>query len=76
MTIQEQTAAKVQNLPDILAQEVDDFVDFLVTKHDLVRRQCKNFVTESIQLAESGMGDYLSDLVDYEDRLARGEIQW
>ena len=27
-------------------------------------------------LAESGFSDYLSNLQDYEERLARGEIQW
>ncbi len=75
MSIQEQTIVKVQNLPDPLAQEVNDFVDFLLMKHDTVRKQCLTYLTESIQLAELGMGDYLSSLTDYEDRLVRGEIQ-
>jgi Protein of unknown function (DUF2281) len=76
MSIQEQTVAKIQNLPDTLAQEVNDFVDFLVMKHDAVRRQCTTFLAESGQLAELGMADYLSNLEEYEDLLARGEIQW
>ncbi|MDJ1172702.1 hypothetical protein [Roseofilum capinflatum] len=31
---------------------------------------------EESVLAESGFSDYLSNLQDYEERLARGEIQW
>ena len=76
MTIQDRAIAKVQKLPDILAQEVNDFVDFLLLKHDTARRQYLSFLTESTHLAEAGMADYLSGLGEYEDRLARGEIQW
>jgi len=76
MTIQDQTVAKVQKLPDTLAQEVSDFVDFLLLKHEGSRRQSVTFLTESAHLGESGMEDYLSNLMDYENRLARGEIQW
>jgi len=31
---------------------------------------------EGIELAESDFYDYLSNLQDYEERLASGEIQW
>jgi hypothetical protein len=31
---------------------------------------------EGRALAEAGMGEYLRQLEDYEDRLARGEIRW
>jgi|HubBroStandDraft_6_1064221.scaffolds.fasta_scaffold796399_2 hypothetical protein len=31
---------------------------------------------EGKALAEAGMGEYLRQLEDYEDRLARGEVQW
>ena len=32
--------------------------------------------TESLTLSEAGFSDYLSNLEDYENHLARGEIQW
>ena len=56
-------AAKLRKLPKPLVQEVNDFVDFLLTRCDMM-------------LAESDFPDYLSNLEDYEERLARGEIQW
>lgn len=31
---------------------------------------------EAVALAEEGMADYLNQLQDYEERLARGEIRW
>jgi len=31
--------------------------------------------TEALELAESDFSDYLPNLQDYEERLARGEIQ-
>jgi uncharacterized protein DUF2281 len=76
MSIQDQAIAKVQKLPDILAQEVNDFVDFLLLKHDTTRRQYLDFLTESSHLGEAGLADYLPGLTEYEERLARGEIQW
>ncbi len=76
MTIQDETIAKVQKLPDPLAQEVNDFVDFLLVKHDSDRRRYLTLLSETNQLAEAGMGDYLGALTDYEGRLARGEIKW
>jgi len=33
-------------------------------------------VRESLEIAESDFNDYLANLEDYEDRLAKGEIQW
>lgn len=32
--------------------------------------------TEDLQLAEGDFSDYLSQLEEYEELLARGEIQW
>jgi len=55
--------AKLRKLPKPLVQEVNDFVDFLLTRYDTM-------------LAESDFSDYLPNLEDYEGRLARGEIQW
>ncbi|RKZ31371.1 hypothetical protein DRQ36_02215 [bacterium] len=33
-------------------------------------------LAEAIKNAESGLSDYLSNLEDYENRLANGEIRW
>jgi hypothetical protein len=33
MTIRQTTIAKLQQLPDSLLQEVDDFIDFITRKH-------------------------------------------
>jgi hypothetical protein len=32
--------------------------------------------TVAIEIAESDFSDYLSNLEEYENRLARGEIKW
>jgi hypothetical protein len=56
----EAIVVKLQKLPEPLIQEVNDFIDFLLTRREV----------------ESDFSDYLSNLENYEDRLARGEIQW
>jgi hypothetical protein len=70
------TITKIQQLPESLAQEVNDFIDFLLMKHDRTRWQLWMHFTEATEVAESDFADYLSNLEDYEDHLARGEIQW
>jgi hypothetical protein len=32
--------------------------------------------TEGLKIAESDFNDYMSNLEDYENRLANGEIEW
>jgi len=54
---------KLRKLPEPLVQEVNDFVDFLLARHDAM-------------LTESDFSDYLPNLENYEERLARGEIKW
>jgi hypothetical protein len=76
MTAHQVTISKIQQLPELLVQEVSDFVDFLMTKHDSTRWQMWTHFVEAHQLTESGFVDYLTNLEDYENRLARGEIQW
>jgi hypothetical protein len=76
MTTHELAIAKIQKLPESLAQEVADFVDFLLVKSDTSRWESWNEFLEARGLAESDLPDYLANLVDYEERLARGEIQW
>jgi hypothetical protein len=76
MTIYNQTIAKINRLPESLVQEVNNFVDFLLMKQDSQKWQLWMQFTESLEIAESDFSDYLSNLEDYEERLARGEIQW
>jgi len=76
MTVHDVTIAKIQQLPEALAQEVNDFVDFLLVKRDSARWQLWTQFNEALEIAESELSDYLANLEAYEDRLARGEIQW
>jgi len=76
MTAHQVTISKIQQLPELLAEEVSDFVDFLLMKRDNTRWQMWTHFVEASRLAESDFVDYLSNLEDYENRLARGEIQW
>ena len=70
------TIPRIQQLPEPLAQEVSDFADFLLIRHDHARWQLWTHFAETLEIAESDFTDYLSNLRNYEDRLARGEIQW
>ena len=76
MTVQEATIAKIQRLPETLAQEVSDYVDFLITRNDILLWQRGQHLTENAALTGSALTDYLPNLEAYEERLARGEIQW
>jgi hypothetical protein len=76
--------------PDKLAV-VLDFVSYLVERQHKAEAKRATLTAEALSmrdrqgqaedneetaLAESGMSDYLANLQDYEERLARGEIQW
>ena len=76
MTLYDTTVSKIDQLPESLVQEVSDFVDFLLMRQDGIRWQQWNQFTEALALSEVDFPDYLSNLEDYENRLARGEIQW
>jgi len=76
MTVYEVTAAKIRELPEPLIQEVRDFIDFLQMKSDSTRWQLWMLFKEALEIAESDFADYLPNLEDYENRLARGEIKW
>jgi hypothetical protein len=65
MSVQEQTIAKIRQLPEPLLQEVNDFIDSLLMKNDL----------ESREIVELDFSDYLKNLENYEESLARGEIE-
>jgi hypothetical protein len=45
-------------------------------KSDSTRWQLWILFAEALEIAESDFTDYLSNLEDYENRLARGEIKW
>jgi len=74
MTTHEQAIAKLRQMPESLVTEVADFIDFLLTKHNQNQSWLQS--AESLEMVESDFSDYLKNLEDYEDRLARGEIQW
>ena len=71
MTGYEATAAKIRELPEPLIQEVSDFVDFLQMKSDSTRWQLWMLFAEALEIAESDFADYLPNLEDYENRLAK-----
>jgi hypothetical protein len=76
MAVSDLTVAKVQQLPDVLLQEVIDFIDFLLLRQGQTRWQLWTSFTEALGLAENDMADYLANLQQYEEKLARGEISW
>jgi hypothetical protein len=75
MIVYDATIVKVQQLPKSLVQEVNDLVDFLMMRRDSTRWQLWTHFAKALELAESDFTDCLSNLEDYENRLARGEIQ-
>ena len=76
MNIREETIKKINQLPDKLVLEVGILLDFLLTQEDTEQWQiCEEF-KESLKITESDFNDYLANLEDYEERLARGEVQW
>ncbi|MCK4734456.1 MAG: DUF2281 domain-containing protein [Methanophagales archaeon] len=76
MTGYEAAAAKIRELPEPLIQEVSDFIDFLQIKSDSTRWQLWILFNEALEIAESDFADYLPNLEDYENHLAREEIKW
>jgi Protein of unknown function (DUF2281) len=76
MTVYERTVAKIQQLPEPLLQEVSDFIDFLLVKHDQMQWELWTHFRETLDVTESDFSDYLRNLEAYEESLARGDIQW
>jgi hypothetical protein len=76
MTVHEETIAKIRRLPEPLVQQVNDFIDCLLMRSDSKRAALWIQFNEALEIAESDFADYLPNLEDYEERLARGEIQW
>ncbi|MFP4100934.1 hypothetical protein [Coleofasciculus sp.] len=76
MTVYEKTIAKIRQLPEPLVQQVNDYIEFLLMRSDNRRAALWMQFNESLEIAESDFTDYLPNLEEYEERLARGEIQW
>ena len=76
MSVYDETISKIRQLPESLVQEVNDFVNFLLLRSNTTRAELEPQLPEAIEVAESDFSDYLRNLEDYEERLARGEIQW
>jgi hypothetical protein len=67
---------QIRQMPDSLVQEVSDFIDFLLIKHSGNQWELWLEFKESLDIEEYDFSDYLSNLEDYEQRLASGEIKW
>ncbi|NMG11313.1 hypothetical protein [Brasilonema sp. UFV-L1] len=76
MTVHDQTIAKIRQMPESLVEKVSDFIDFLLWKHSGKQWEVSLESAESREMVESDFCEYLPNLEDYENRLARGEIQW
>lgn len=76
MNLQNKTIAQIRQMPDDLIQEVSDFIDFLLMKHGGNNWELWLQFSESLDIVESDFSDYLSNLENYEERLANGEIKW
>jgi hypothetical protein len=75
MNIQAQTINKIGQMPDSLVREISDYIDYLLWK-DEQNRSAKQIQLEPSEIVESDFTDYLSNLEEYETRLANGEIKW
>jgi len=59
MITYEQTVLKIHNLPESLLKEVDNLIDFLQMRENLVEWQLWQHFKQSMELPESDMTDYL-----------------
>jgi hypothetical protein len=75
MNIQTKTISKIGQMPKALVREVNDYIDFLLWRDR--HNQLTNMTSlDSTEMVESDFTDYLSNLEEYETRLANGEIKW
>lgn len=70
MSISEKTIEKIRNLPESLVQEVNNFIEFILLKNNPDKSACWQYLQEITSITESDFSDYLSNLEDYEERLA------
>jgi hypothetical protein len=76
MTVYERTVAKMPQLPEPLLQEVSDFIDLLLVKHDQTHWEVWTHFREALDTAELDFADYLHNLETYEEGIARSDIRW
>jgi hypothetical protein len=79
MNIQTQTISKIGQMPEALVREVNDYIDFLLWRdrhNQLTSLASLDSTLDSTETVESDFADYLSNLEEYETRLANGEIKW
>jgi len=76
VTNNEATAERVRALPEALAQEVSDYIDFVVMRHSSSGWEAWREFEEMVRLAEEGIRDYRTGLQCYESQLTRGEVAW
>jgi hypothetical protein len=62
-------------MPEALVREVNDYIDFLLWR-DRHNQLTSMTSLDSTEMVESDFADYLSNLEEYETRLANGEIKW
>ena len=75
MFAREYILEKIKSMPDEAVEEIRDFIDFLEARRQEESTQ-QQMGHEATILMESGMRDYLNELVAYEEMLAKGEIDW
>ena len=75
MNIQTQTISRIGQMPEALIREVNDYIDFLLWR-DRHNQLTTTTSFDSSEMVESDFADYLSNLEEYENRLANGEIKW
>ncbi|MBF0103643.1 MAG: hypothetical protein HQK77_22315, partial [Desulfobacterales bacterium] len=68
MSVRELTILKIQNMPEILVKEVNDFIDFIFLKQERELWESWITFTESLKLSELDMSDYLTNLQRYEEK--------
>ena len=73
--------AKLQRLPEPLAQEVEAFIDFLQTRWESQSTAWQTSSEPPAQNAlaeegEEGMDTYRRNLESYEEMLASGKVAW
>jgi len=76
MNIQLIAVSKIKNLPEKLLYEVNDFIDFLTIKYKLSENYFEIQDNQDMTLYESDFSDYLKNLENYEQLLAKGKVKW
>lgn len=74
MSSKELVIEKIQRLPEGALKEVNDFIDFLLTKIQS-QKEPWEWLSSSPRIEED-FNDYLKGLLSYENMLASGKIKW